>query len=80
MNGPSGGDGNAEDNANGARFNHWRESFVEINTGLLRVPTADPTSFVTRERPIRIEFMTKNPFARDDVSTRRTRDERPGVV
>jgi hypothetical protein len=56
------------------------KSFIVINTMLLRVTMADPTSYVTSKSTIGFFFFTKDPFARDYVSVWRARDQLPSVV
>lgn len=47
---------------------------------LLRVPTTNTSSFVVRQRSVGVKLVTKNPLTRNNISTRRTWDERPCVV
>jgi hypothetical protein len=45
---PVRGDGEREDNADGARFDDGAESFVVVDAVFLRETADNPTSFVTR--------------------------------
>jgi hypothetical protein len=76
---PSTRDGNAEDEANRFRLGNRTESLIIIDAGTLRVATYYPTSFVTSESAVRVEFMAINPLIGDNVDVRR-RNKRPGVV
>jgi hypothetical protein len=80
MDGPILRHGERENNTDGGWFDDGAESLIEVNARLLCETTNDPTCLVTSKRSIGIEFVTKNPFATDDVGTGRGRDERPGLV
>jgi hypothetical protein len=69
-----------KNDADGGRFNDGTESLVEVNARLLCETTNNPTCLVASKRSIGIEFVMKDPFATDDVSTGRGRDESPGLV
>ena len=74
MNWPGRRDGDAKDIANSVGLDNWRESLIIIDAVLLRVTTAYPSSLITCKTPIRIKFMAKNPFARNDICIGRTRN------
>jgi hypothetical protein len=80
MDGPILRHGEGENNTDGGWFDDRAESLVEVNARLLCETTNDPTCLVTSKRSIGIEFVTKNPFATDDVGAGRGRDESPGLV
>jgi hypothetical protein len=69
-----------KNDADGGGFDDGTESLVEINARLLCETTNNPVCLVTSKISIGIEFVTKNPFATYDISTRRGRDESPGLV
>ena len=70
----------AENDSDHAWFNHGREGFVRVNTGLLRITTTNPPSLLAGERAIGVEFMPENPFPGDNIGAMWTRNEGPGVV
>ena len=79
VNGPRRGNGKTKNHTNCAGLNDRRESFVEVNAGLLRVTAANPTSFVARKRPVGVEFVPKNPLAGNNISTGWACNKRPCV-
>jgi hypothetical protein len=60
--------------------NKGRESFIVVNAVLMRKTATNPASFIARETTVGVEFLTKNPLTRNDVSTRRSRNKLPGVI
>jgi hypothetical protein len=73
-------DGYTEYYANGAGLNNRRESFIIVNPVLLRKTATNPASFVARKTTVGVEFLMKTPLTRDNVCTRRARNELPGVI
>jgi hypothetical protein len=47
---------------------------------LLRKTVTNPASFIARKTTVGVEFLMKNPLTRDNVCTRRARNELPGVI
>ena len=62
-----GGEGDREDDPDGSRFNHRAEGLIEVDAVFLRESAQHPSSFVAIEGAIRLELVTKDPFAGDDV-------------
>jgi hypothetical protein len=61
--------GNAQNEVNGGRLNHWTESLCIINTVLLGEATDDPSSLLPCERAVRIEFVAEYPFVGHHIDT-----------
>lgn len=80
MNRPRRGNSKTKNNTNSAWFNNRRKSLIKVNTMLLGETTTHPTSFVTSESAIGMKFMTKNPFARNNVNTRRFGNKSPCII
>src|SRR3954465_7403950 len=80
MNGPGRGNNKTKNGSDGARFNYWRESFVVIDTVLLREPTINPTRFIPRESAIRMKFLTEHPLSRNNICIRRLGNKLPCVI
>ena len=74
MDGPRRINNNAKKGMNGAGLDNMRECFIIINVMLLRVTTIDPAGFIAGEAPVRLEFLAKDPFARNDICIGRTRN------
>jgi hypothetical protein len=68
MDGPRRRDSDAKYSTNSAGFDNWRESLIIIDVLMLRVTTTYPSSLITCKTSIRIEFVSKNPFARYYIS------------
>lgn len=69
-----------KNDADGGRFDDGTESLVEVNARLLCETTNNPTCLMTSKGSIGVEFVTKDPFTTDDVSTGRGRNKSPGLV
>jgi hypothetical protein len=66
--------------ANGVRVNNGRKDFIVVNTFLLRITMAYPSSFVASKTTISMKLVTKNPFSRNNVGIRGTRNKLPSVI
>jgi hypothetical protein len=71
---PGAGDVKVENQANHGRLDNRTEGLIIVNYGMLRESTNNPTSFIARESPIRVEFMPKNRPPSQDVHPRRSRN------
>ena len=61
------GDGQAEDDPYGGRFDNRTEGLVVVDVVLLGEAADHPAGFVTSQGAVRVEFMFKNPLPRHDV-------------
>jgi len=80
MNRPIPGVSYSEDRADSGRFDNRTEGFIVVNTGALSEATKNPTSFVSLQRTISVEFMFENPFSGDHVGIGGPRDKLPSVI
>ena len=72
MDGPCGGNSDAKNSTNGAGIDNRRECFIIINA-MLRVSMTDPAGFIAGEAPVKVEFLVKDPFVRNDICIGRMR-------
>ena len=70
----------SEDNPDGSWFDNRTESLIIINARSLSETAKHPPCFIAVKRAIRLELMTKNPLAGDEVDARGARHQSPGVV
>ena len=77
---PGARSGNAEDDANGSRFDNRTERLVVVDVVLLRKTTNDPPGFMASERAISTIFVLEDPLAGDDVGTWRSGYETPCAI
>jgi hypothetical protein len=68
-------DNNVEDEANCFRLGKRIGSLVVVDAWALRVAADYPTSFATSKHAVRVELMTIDPLADDDVGTRWARNK-----
>lgn len=64
----------------GGDFDDGTEGFIVVKAGLLREATQDSPSFVTSKRAVGVVFVVIDPFAGNNVGTRRGGDQIPCVV
>lgn len=72
--------GNAEDNANGGRFDNQTEHLALIDPKLLRETANNPSCLVTSECTKRMKFMLKDPLACDHIGTSGARNQLPCAI
>jgi len=77
---PGARSGDAEDDADGSRFNNRTECLVVVDVVLLRKTTNDPPGFMASERAISTIFVLEDPLAGDDVGTWRSGYETPCAI
>ena len=80
MDGPVLRNGERENDSDCGWFDDGAKSLIEVNARLLSETTNNPASLVPGKRSIGVKFVTKNPFAADDVSTWGRGNERPGLI
>ncbi len=69
-----------QDDTHSRGFDDWTKGFVIINTGLLMKPLSHKTSFIPRNRAIRIPFDLVNPPTSNHILSWRRRNEGPGLL
>jgi len=77
---PGARSGDAEDDADGSRFNNRTECLVVVDVVLLRKTTNDPPGFMASERAISTILVLEDPLAGDDVGTRQSGYEAPCAI
>jgi hypothetical protein len=72
--------GQSKNNPNSGWLDNRTESFVVIDTGTLCEAAKYPTSFISVQRTISMEFVFENPFASDHIAASRAGHKIPSVV
>ncbi|KAH7672477.1 hypothetical protein IHE45_09G057300 [Dioscorea alata] len=80
MNRPLVGEHNGENGAHGGWFHDQTEHLRQINTGSLRETVEDPTRLISIQGAIRLQFVSKNPFTYNHISTCGTWNKVPGII
>ena len=68
MNGPLSRSGNAQNSANGGRFDNWVECLIIVNIGSLTFSISNQSSFVPGKRTICLVFLLKQPHVMYNIS------------
>jgi hypothetical protein len=79
MDWPGTRDSEAEDDPYRCRFDNRTESLVVVDAMLLREPVDNPPSLMASKGAVRVVLVPENPFAGDDISTRRSRNKPPSA-
>jgi hypothetical protein len=80
MNRPRVCGGNAEDDANGSRFDNRAKCLTIIQSRLLCKSTNNPSSFVSCQGAIGMKFVPIDPFSCYQVNTCRSRHKRTSII
>ena len=72
--------GDGEHCLDSGRLDNGRERLIKIHTSPLCEAMNDPSCLVSLKGSIGVQFMLENPFAIDDMSSRRTVDETPCLI
>jgi hypothetical protein len=80
MDRPRAGQCQGEDHPNSGWLDNWTKCLIIINPRALCETTEDPASLVAVKRAIRLELVTENPLASDEVDTRGAGHQCPGLI
>jgi hypothetical protein len=80
MDRPGTGDGDAENNPDGGRFDDRTERLVVVDAVSLRKPSNDPPGLMACQGAVSMALVLEDPLAGDDVGARRARNETPGAI